>query len=143
VPGIETAYRYQPASRAAEIGGDWFDVIPLDRGQVTLVVGDVTGHGIRASAIMGQLRMTTPALTRLDSPPDEIIRQLSRVVADHGEEAGATCLHARYHPLSRGRRLPGAGPPPPVRRAPNGSPELIDLPAGLLLGAGQGPYQSM
>ena len=43
VAGLQIAYRYQPASRAAEVGGDWFDVSPLDTGQVALVVGDVTG----------------------------------------------------------------------------------------------------
>ncbi|HTU72850.1 MAG TPA: PAS domain-containing protein, partial [Trebonia sp.] len=64
VAGLDIAYRYQPASQGAEIGGDWFDVIPLPDGDATLVVGDVTGHGIHAAAIMGQLRTTGAALTR-------------------------------------------------------------------------------
>ena len=143
VPGLDIAWRYQPASRTAEIGGDWFDVIPLEHGQVALVVGDVTGHGVSASAIMGQLRTTTTALAHLGSPPEEIMRQLIRVVATHGEEAGATCLHAVYDPLSRRCRLTSAGHPPPVLRGPDGSTEVIDLPAGLVLGAGQDPYQAM
>jgi serine phosphatase RsbU (regulator of sigma subunit) len=142
VPGLDIAYRYQPASRAAEIGGDWFDVIPLDRGQVALIVGDVTGHGIPASALMGQLRTTITALARLACPPEEIMRQLCRVVADHGEEAGATCLHAVYDPASRQCRLTSAGHLPPVLRGPDGSTELIDLPPGPLLGAGRGPYRA-
>jgi PAS domain S-box-containing protein len=142
VAGLDIAYRYQPASRAAEIGGDWFDVIPLDRGQVALIVGDVTGHGIPASALMGQLRTTTTALARLDCPPEQIMRQLCRVVTDCGEEAGATCLHAVYDPRSRQCRLTSAGHLPPVLRGPDGSTELIDLPAGPLLGAGGGPYQA-
>jgi PAS domain S-box-containing protein len=142
VPGLDIAYRYQPASQATEIGGDWFDVLPLAHGQVALVVGDVTGHGIRAAAIMGQLRTTTAALARLGRPSDQISAQLSRVIADHGEEAGATCLHAVYDPGSRQCRLTSAGHPPPVLRHPDGSTEVIDLPAGLMLGAGQGPYPS-
>jgi PAS domain S-box-containing protein len=140
VAGLDIAYRYQPASRAAEIGGDWFDVIPLDRGQVALVVGDVTGHGIRAAAIMGQLRTTTAALARQGCPPDQIMRQLNGVVAAHGDEAGATCLYAVYDPASRRCRLASAGHPPPALRHPDGTTELIDLPPGLLLGAGQGRY---
>ena len=140
VTGLDIAYRYQPASQAAEIGGDWFDVIPLDRGQVALVVGDVTGHGIRASAIMGQLRTTAKALARLDCSPEEIMRQLSRVVADHGEEAGATCLHAVYDQSSRRCSLTSAGHLPAVLRHPDGRTELIDVSAGPLLGAGDGPY---
>jgi serine phosphatase RsbU (regulator of sigma subunit) len=135
VAGLDIAYRYLPASRAAEIGGDWFDVIPLDHGQVALMVGDVTGHGIRAAAIMGQLRTTTTALTRLGCPPEQIMDQLSGVVAAHGEEAGATCVHAVYDPRSRRCRLTSAGHLPPALRSPSGATEFIDLP-GLMLGAG-------
>jgi hypothetical protein len=83
--GLEVAYRYQPASQVAEIGGDWFDVVPLECGQVALVVGDVTGHGIRAAAIMGQLRTTATALARLGCPPGQVMRQLNGVLAAHGE----------------------------------------------------------
>jgi serine phosphatase RsbU (regulator of sigma subunit) len=140
VAGLEVAYRYQPASQAAEIGGDWFDVIPLEAGQVALVVGDVTGHGIRAAAIMGQLRTTTAALARLGCPPEQIMRQLNGVVTVHGDEAGATCLYAVYDPDSRRCRLASAGHPPPALRHPDGTTGYIDLPAGLILGAGQGRY---
>jgi PAS domain S-box-containing protein len=140
VAGLEVAYRYQPASRAAEIGGDWFDVIPLDHGQVALVVGDVTGHGINAAAIMGQLRTTTAALARLGCPPGQIMRQLSALVAAHGDEAGATCLYAVYDPASRRCRLASAGHPPPALRRPGGTTEFIDVSPGLLLGAGPGRY---
>ena len=143
VAGLDVAWRYQPASRAAEIGGDWFDVIPLDGGPVKLVVGDVTGHGIRAAATMGQLRTSTLALVRLGCPPDEILRQLSAVVSTLGEEAGATCLHAVYDPSSRRCRLLSAGHPPPVLRHPDGRTESIDLIPGLLLGAGGGPYPAV
>jgi PAS domain S-box-containing protein len=140
VAGLDIAWRYQPASRAAEIGGDWFDVIPLEHGKVKLIVGDVTGHGIHAAATMGQLRTTTMALVRLGCPIDEILAQLSAVVATQGEEAGATCVHAIYDPASRRCRLASAGHPPPVLRHPDGRTEFIDLPPGLLLGAGPGPY---
>jgi PAS domain S-box-containing protein len=140
VAGLEIAYRYQPASRTTEIGGDWFDVIALDGGQAALVVGDVTGHSIRAAAIMGQLATTTAALARLGCPPDQIMRQLSSVVAAHGEEAGATCLHVLYDPQTGHCQLTSAGHPPPALRHPDGSTELIDLPPGLLLGAGQASY---
>jgi PAS domain S-box-containing protein len=138
VPGLDIAYRYQPASEAAEVGGDWFDVIPLDRGQVALVVGDVTGHGIQAAAIMGQLRTATAALARLGCPPEEIMAQLGCVVAAHGDEAGATCLYAVYDPASRRCRLASAGHPPPALRHPGGSTEFLDLPVGLLLGLDPG-----
>jgi PAS domain S-box-containing protein len=140
VAGLDIAYRYQPASQAAEVGGDWFDVIPLDTGKVALVVGDVTGHGTHAAAIMGQLRTTTAALARLGHPPGQIMAQLSDVVAAHGDEAGATCLYAEYDPASRRCRLTSAGHLPPALRRPDGRVEFLDLPGGVMLGAGQGRY---
>jgi PAS domain S-box-containing protein len=140
VAGLDIAYRYQPASQTAEIGGDWFDVIPLDHGRVALVVGDVTGHGIQAAATMGQLRTTTTALAGLGCPPDQIMRQLSRMLNARGCEAGATCLQAVYDPRARRCQLTSAGHPPPVVRHPDGGTELIDLPPGLLLGTGEATY---
>jgi PAS domain S-box-containing protein len=140
VTGLDIAYRYQPASQAAEVGGDWFDVIALDAGQVALVVGDVTGHGIHAAALMGQLRTTTAALARLGHPPGQIMAQLSGMVAAHGEETGATCLYAVYDPASRRCRLTRAGHPPPALRHPGGTVEFLDLPGGVMLGVGQGRY---
>jgi hypothetical protein len=140
VTGLQIAHRYQPASQTAEVGGDWFDVIPLEDGQAALVVGDVTGHSIHAAAIMGQLRTTTAALARLGCPPGEIMAQLNRVVAEHGEETGATCLYAQYDPASRHCRLTSAGHPPPALRHPGGTVEFIDAPGGVMLGMGQDHY---
>jgi PAS domain S-box-containing protein len=143
VAGLQFAHRYQPASRTAEVGGDWFDVISLEDGQVALVVGDVIGHGIHAAAIMGQLRTTTAALARVGCPPEEIMGQLSRVVAGHGEETGATCLYAQYDLASRRCRLTSAGHPPPALRHPDGTTEFIDMPGGMMLGVGQSRYPAV
>ena len=103
-------------------------------------VGDVTGHGIHAAALMGQLRTTTAALARLGHPPEEIMGQLSGVVAEHGEETGATCLYAHYDPASRRCRLTSAGHPPPALRHPDDRVEFIDVPGGVMLGAGPSRY---
>jgi PAS domain S-box-containing protein len=140
VPGLDIAYRYQPASQAAEVGGDWFDVIALDSGQIALVVGDVTGHGTHAAALMGQLRTTTAALARLGHPPGQIMAQLSALVAAHGEEAGATCLYAVYDPASGRCRLTRAGHLQPALRHPSGRVEFLDVPGGMMLGVGQEDY---
>jgi nucleotide-binding universal stress UspA family protein len=140
VPGLDIAYRYRPASQAAEVGGDWFDVILLEAGQVALVVGDVTGHGIHAAALMGQLRTTTTALARLGHPPDQIMAKLSEVVAAQGDDAGATCLYVAYDPASRRCRLTSAGHLPPALRRPDGAVEFLQVPGGVLLGVGQGRY---
>src|SRR6202007_148537 len=69
VPGLQLACRYVPAQTAAQVGGDWFDVIALPRGRCAVIVGDVTGHDIRAAAAMGQVRTATHAFATLDLPP--------------------------------------------------------------------------
>jgi PAS domain S-box-containing protein len=140
VAGLDVAYRYQPASQTAEVGGDWFDVIALDGGQIALVVGDVTGHGIHAAALMGQLRTTTAALARLGHPPDEIMAQLSKMVAINGDEMGATCLYAVYDPASRRCRFTRAGHMPPALLHPGGTVEFPDVPGGVILGVGRDRY---
>jgi serine phosphatase RsbU (regulator of sigma subunit) len=89
---------------------------------------------------MGQLRTTTAALARLGHPPEEIMAQLSGVVADHGDETGATCLYAQYDPATRRCRLTSAGHPPPALRHPGGTVDFIDVPGGVMLGAGQNHY---
>jgi serine phosphatase RsbU (regulator of sigma subunit) len=62
------------------------------------------------------------------------------VVAAHGDEIGATCLYAVYDPGSRRCRLTSAGHPPPALRHPGGTVEFLDVPGGVMLGAGQGRY---
>ena len=143
VAGLQIAYRYQPVSRTAEVGGDWFDVIALEDGQVALAVGDVTGHGIHAAAIMGQLRITTATLARLGCPPEEVMGQLSGVAAGHGDETGATCLYAQYDPASRRCRLTSAGHLPPALCHSDGTVEFIDIPGGVMLGVCQDRYPAL
>ncbi|MFI8461907.1 SpoIIE family protein phosphatase [Kitasatospora sp. NPDC085464] len=77
---VEAAFRYLPADPRLGVGGDWFDVIPLSGARVALVVGDVAGHGLRASATMGQLRSAVRTLADVDLPPDELLTQLDDLV---------------------------------------------------------------
>jgi len=143
VAGLQVAYGYQPANRSAEAGGDWFDVIPLPGGQVALIIGDVTGHNIRAAAIMGQLRTATATATRLGRPPGEIMTQLSRLLAAQDSETGATCLYALYDPRTRQCGFTSAGHPPPAIRHADGHVEYVDVPQGLLLGIQHDRYPTL
>jgi PAS domain S-box-containing protein len=140
VKSLQIAYGYQPANRSAEAGGDWFDVLPLQDGQVALIIGDVTGHSIHAAAIMGQLRTATATLARLGCPPEEIMCQLSRLLAGHDVETGATCLYALYDPRTRRCRFTSAGHPPPAVRHPDGGVEFIDVHQGMILGVQHDRY---
>ncbi|MEV5312420.1 MULTISPECIES: SpoIIE family protein phosphatase [unclassified Streptomyces] len=133
--GLEVASRYQPAGATIEVGGDWFDVIPLDNGKTALVVGDVMGSGINAAATMGRLRTATNTLASLDLDPARLLEHLDKITEglDHSI---ATCLYAVHDPRLRQCRIANAGHLPPVRvRAGNG-PVLLDLPTGAPLGVG-------
>jgi serine phosphatase RsbU (regulator of sigma subunit) len=138
---VEAAYRYQPAR--GQVGGDWFDVIPLSGARVALVVGDVAGHGLHAAAAMGRLRTAVHNFSALDLPPDELLGQLDDL-ADRldggpggvGSLVGATCLYAVYDPVSRRCTMARAGHPSPALVLPDGRVEIPDLPAGPPLGAG-------
>ncbi|WP_419668186.1 SpoIIE family protein phosphatase [Streptomyces sp. 2-1] len=145
---VEAASRYLPAARAG-VGGDWFDVIPLSGMRVAMVVGDVVGHGVQASATMGRLRTAVRTLADIDLAPDELLTHLDdlvvRLSSEAGEgttgEVGATCLYAVYDPVTRVCTLARAGHPPPLMLRPGGSPEEIDVPPGPPLGLGGLPFE--
>ncbi|WP_282699733.1 SpoIIE family protein phosphatase [Streptomyces sp. CC219B] len=133
--GLEVASRYQPAGATAEVGGDWFDVIPLDDGKTALVVGDVMGSGVNAAATMGRLRTATNALASLDLDPARLLEHLDRTTEglDHSI---ATCVYAVHDPRLRQCRIANAGHLPPVRLRDGQPPELLELPTGAPLGVG-------
>ncbi|MEV6314541.1 SpoIIE family protein phosphatase [Streptomyces sp. NPDC051776] len=152
---VDVATRYLPGDTSLGVGGDWFDVIPLSGARVALVVGDVVGRGVHASATMGRLRTAVRTLSDVELPPDELLTHLDDQVAhpvdpdethalpeaDTGE--GATCLYAVYDPVSRRCSLACAGHPPPVLIRPDGKVELLEMPPSLPLGVGGLPFESM
>ncbi|TPQ22752.1 SpoIIE family protein phosphatase [Streptomyces sporangiiformans] len=147
---VEVASRYLPASRAA-VGGDWFDVIQLSGMRVAMVVGDVVGHGVQASATMGRIRTAVRTLADIDLAPDELLTHLDDLVVQLSAEAGsegttgevgATCLYAVYDPVARRCTLARAGHPPPVMLPPDGPPQEIPMPSGPPLGLGGLPFES-
>ncbi|MFF5499236.1 SpoIIE family protein phosphatase [Streptomyces aquilus] len=133
--GLEVASRYQPAGATAEVGGDWFDVIPLDGCKTALVVGDVMGSGINAAATMGRLRTATNTLASLDLEPARLLEHLDRITQDL-DHSIATCVYAVHDPHLRQCRIANAGHLPPVRLRAGRKPELLELPTGAPLGVG-------
>ncbi|MFE5934317.1 SpoIIE family protein phosphatase [Streptomyces sp. NPDC056470] len=138
--GLDVSYRYQPASEAVEVGGDWFDAIPLPDGKTALVVGDVMGSGIKAAATMGQVRTAARTLAGLGLAPSVVLTQLDRTVVDLDEMA--TCLYAVYDPERGTCRLSNAGHPPPVHVPMGLPPRLLDLSTGAPLGVGGVPFET-
>jgi PAS domain S-box-containing protein len=138
--GVRTAARYLPAGRAAQVGGDWYDVIPLSDGRVGVAIGDVSGHGVRAAALMGQLRGTLRAYALEGRPPGQVLAALNRAAAASSglsPDQLATAAYAVVDLVSGQVRHARAGHPPLVLVEPAGDgwePRLLDGAAGLPLG---------
>ncbi|MHA5054803.1 SpoIIE family protein phosphatase [Streptomyces sp. SD15] len=150
---VEVASRYLPAGPQTGVGGDWYDVIPLSGSRVALVVGDVVGHGIHASAAMGRLRSAVRTLAEVDLPPEEVITYLDDIVLHVGDSAqdedevsaanvGATCMYAVYDPVSRQCSLATAGHPLPAVLAPDGTVRVVSGDIGPPLGIGGLPFEA-
>ncbi|MGV9844432.1 SpoIIE family protein phosphatase [Streptomyces fungicidicus] len=133
--GLEVASRYQPGGATSEVGGDWFDVIPLEDGRTALVVGDVMGSGIPAAATMGRLRTATHTLASLGLDPAVLLEHLDRITAGL-DQALATCVYAVHDPRERRCTIANAGHLPPARVRAGHAAELLDLPTGVPLGVG-------
>ena len=131
-----------PAGEGMEVGGDWYDVIPLSADRVALVIGDVMGHGVSEAATMGRLRTAVHTLADLELPPDELLTHLNDLVGDLGDDFFATCLYADLRPDHRAapsqRRAPAAGHRAP-RRHRCTSPVDPDPP----LGAADPPFETI
>ncbi|MEU8828171.1 SpoIIE family protein phosphatase [Streptomyces sp. NPDC048636] len=151
----EVASRYRPAAARSGVGGDWFDVIPLSGARVALVVGDVVGHGLQASATMGRLRTALRTLAEVDLAPEELLTQLDDLVARRDDapelesdepepgDFGATCLYAVYDPVSGRCSFARAGHPAPAVVRPGGPADFLELPAGPPLGLGGLPFEAL
>jgi serine phosphatase RsbU (regulator of sigma subunit)/anti-sigma regulatory factor (Ser/Thr protein kinase) len=146
---VEVAHRYLPAE--SDVGGDWYDVIPLSGTRIGLFVGDVVGHGMLSAATMGRLRTAARSFAELDFPPDEVLTHLDNLVVrlDREESGaqgagiiGATCLYAIYDPTSQQCTMARAAHPPPALVHPDGTVSFPDLPAGPPLGLGGLPFEA-
>jgi serine phosphatase RsbU (regulator of sigma subunit) len=140
-PGLELAARYVPAEGHA-IGGDWYDLFTLPSGQLWIVVGDVAGHGIRASIVMGRIRSALRAYTLLDLPPEEVLMLVDRKV-DHFEIGTiATVACAVTDPPYDTMTVALAGHLPPVVAPPGEPAAVAAVSPGPPLGSGWGGQQS-
>ncbi|MEU6279983.1 SpoIIE family protein phosphatase [Streptomyces sp. NPDC047028] len=143
----ETDGTYLPASGTASVGGDWFDTFPMSSLRLALVVGDVIGHGLRATATMARLRTAVQTLADLDLAPDELLTHLDDLVIRIGAEAeepdtvGASCLFLVYDPVSRVCQMASAGHPAPAIVRPGHDAEFADLVPGPPLGVGDNPFE--
>jgi PAS domain S-box-containing protein len=109
---LNVAARYVPAVAELSVGGDWYDVVPLDDGRVAIAVGDIVGRGINAAAVMGQLRSALSALARTTESVVEAVARLDRFA--HGIEGAkaTTLLYGVVDPVANTLCFTSAGHPP-------------------------------
>ena len=151
--GLEVACRYVPAKPLetvgqgiqTQVGGDWYDIIPLAAGRVGIVIGDVEGRGARAAAIMGQLRAALRAFAQDEKSPADIMRKLdewcrSLVSADEsggslaGDPPTASCIYMIYDAWSRELTFANAGHDAPLLISEGQASQLEFMHKGVLLG---------
>ena len=134
-PRVAIAAHYQAAGVGAEIGGDWYDAFALPEQRLGVVVGDVTGSGIRAASTMGQLRSATRAFALGDDEPrapGEVLTRLNRYLNTLGFADIFTILYAVIDPGAPSVRWASAGHPPPLLRRGDGTTCLLEGTAGVL-----------
>ncbi|WP_369069095.1 SpoIIE family protein phosphatase [Kineococcus terrestris] len=143
VPGLRAAARYRAATSGAQVGGDFYELVPLPGGAVGLAVGDVVGHDVLAAAAMGHLRglLRASAWQFADRSPARVLERVDDLLLGLGIPTMATLAYARLSPRPGGGwRLEhsSAGHPPLLVRTPDGVVRVLSEAADLLLGVQAG-----
>jgi len=141
--GITTAARYRAAGAYADIGGDWYDTVPLPSGGVALVIGDVEGHDLVAASLMGLVRAAVRSYALEGHAPSVVLERVNGFLATTGTERLVTMAYVEVYPDDRLLTVALAGHPPPLMLPDDGpGPALLDLEPGLVLGVrGHGQWE--
>lgn len=134
VEGLEIGARYLPSEPAGRVGGDWYDVLPLDGNRVVVVVGDVAGHGVRAASLMGQLATALRAYALEDPRPTSVLPALSRLMGHFAPGDMATLSYVLLEDGGRSACVASAGHPPNVLLRADGRAELMEGGRSVVLG---------
>jgi anti-sigma regulatory factor (Ser/Thr protein kinase) len=118
-----------------EVGGDWYDVIPLAGGGVGLAMGDVVSRGVRAASVMGQLRNALRAYALDGHPPAVVLERLHSMLRALERREMATLVYIVLDPQALSYALASAGHPPPLVLTEDGTVDTIEEGRGPPLGA--------
>jgi serine phosphatase RsbU (regulator of sigma subunit)/anti-sigma regulatory factor (Ser/Thr protein kinase) len=133
IPGVVAKYRYD-AGGAGEVGGDWFEVIPLSRGRVGMAIGDVVGRGLPAAKMMAHLRPALRAYALEGEPPALVAQHMAHFVRTLDRDQMSTCVYAVLDPSTGELRCANAGHPPPLVLTGDGRADFLAGKPGLPLG---------
>ena len=132
-PGIQIAARYESATEAFEVGGDWYDAFQLGGDRIGLVVGDIVGHGIDAMTSMGRLRTALGALAIHENDPAALLSKVDEFVGGRDGTAYATVFYAIVETETGAIRYASAGHPPGLIVAADGQSTWLDQGQGMPL----------
>jgi serine phosphatase RsbU (regulator of sigma subunit) len=135
VPGVDLAARYLPGHQLG-VGGDWYDVFVLPSGDLGVVVGDVSGHGLRSAVVMGRLRSALRAYALIEDDPATVLTFLDRKITHFEAGSLATILYAKINKNRDRLTVSVAGHLPPVVARPGEPARLLGLPVDLPVGVG-------
>jgi serine phosphatase RsbU (regulator of sigma subunit) len=114
IDGLQVEARYIPAAAGVDVGGDWYDIVDAGDGRVLLVIGDVSGHGLRAATNMALVRHAALAYAAVDPDPRSVLERLSAFVNRGGHDYFATVLCALIDTDAHTITLSNAGHMPPL-----------------------------
>ncbi|MHC3474876.1 SpoIIE family protein phosphatase [Streptomyces sp. 7R007] len=137
VEHLELAARYLPSSTSADVGGDWYDAFVLPGGDTVLVIGDVSGHDLKAAVAMSTLRnMLRGIAVDRQEPPGEVLRRLDLASHTLSPQSTATCVYALVKNDDGHGNLhhSSAGHLPPLLTTQEGDTHYLDAGRGLLIG---------
>jgi len=135
IPGLSSAARYLPGGPDVEIGGDWYDVIPLSNGRLALAMGDVVGRGERAASLMGQLRSSVRAYALDGKSPVAVMDSVNTLLLEGASEQMATMVYGVMDIETGTFVYVNAGHPPPLLADTAGEAVFLDGLPGLPVGA--------
>ncbi len=134
VDGVALASRYLPGADGTEVGGDFYDAVALPAGRIGLTLGDVMGRGVRAAAVMGQLRATLRGYALENHPPQGVLARVDALVQALEDGELVTALYGVLDPVTGALAISSAGHPPPLVVAADGAVRALDLDPGPPLG---------
>jgi serine phosphatase RsbU (regulator of sigma subunit)/anti-sigma regulatory factor (Ser/Thr protein kinase) len=140
--GLVMGAYYEPGGSGVDVGGDWYDVVPLADGRVAVALGDVMGKGVPAAVVMGQVRAGLRAYALIDPDPEVVLERLDALVLSLGvPEQIVTVAYAVVSAARDLVELALAGHPAPLLAGPDSDPQVVPAATGPALGVRGGFWQ--
>ncbi|MCK1795952.1 SpoIIE family protein phosphatase [Streptomyces sp. XM4193] len=134
LPGLEVAVGYRPGSRGLMVGGDWYDALVMPDGTVSVIIGDVQGHNVKAAAVMGQLRTVMRVFAAEGDRLDALLARGNRALYQMDTDLFATCAIVEIDPKAGVVQMARAGHPYPLLVDSVGSVYEAEADGGMPLG---------